>query len=425
MMSCGLWFPEISYLQKQSFIYFGITSYANKKMVKKIIVFSFLILLTLFAFGQKRLPIIKATNKKAIISEGEGSFERNGWFLDPMAKLDIFTTNKSKKAKWVTFKTDIDSIKIKLKAGQKFDFIVLLNGKDSCYTRLQSPALITKYAKQKKATHDTIPFELTAYSNLKIKAIVNSKDTLDLKFDSGAGGLLLTYETIEKKTHLLDNQDDKTKPDFDNLPSFNRLQLGNLIWDSLTVYPVALSGHGTDGRFGWDLFDGRIVEIDYDNNRFIIHSKLPKKPKGYSKLPIEYTHTLFCINATLKNKGIAYPNRFLFDNGYQRTIMLDSVLMAEQNFPKDLKVIKKVIMKNGRGQEIPVITVNNEQLIVGEYTLFDIPTQKLTGNNPARFKTHILGNEVLKRFNTILDFQNDCVYLKKNSLWNMEYKEKS
>lgn len=394
-------------------------------MLKKNI---FALLLTLcgaYMFAQKPLTIIKATNKKATITEGEGNFEESAWYLDPAAKPDVFTTNKSKKAKWITFKTDIDCLKVKLKAGQKYDFVVLLNGKDSCFTRLQSPALITKYAQQKKVTHDTIPFVLTAYSNMKIKAILNEKDTLQLNFDTGADGIFLTYDAIEKKTHLLDNQKDKLEKNYDYLPSLNHISIGNLAWDNLTIFARSLSGHETDGLFGWDFFNGRIVEIDYDNRRLIIHSKLEKKPKGYSKIPIEYTHTLFCINGTLKNKGKAYPNRFLFDSGYQRTMMLDSVLMAEQHFPKDLPIIKKVIMKNSRGHEIPVITVNNEQLHLGDYTLFDVPAQKLSSANPARFKTHILGNEVLKRFNTILDFQNDCIYLKKNSLWEVEYKEKS
>ena len=78
-------------------------------------------------------------------------------------------------------------------------------------------------------------------------------------------------------------------------------------------------------------------------------------------------------------------------------------------------------MKNGQGKEIPVITVNNEKLNLGMETLLDIPVQLLATGNPARFKTHILGNEVLKRFNTILDFQHNVVYLKANTLFNLPY----
>jgi hypothetical protein len=62
-------------------------------------------------------------------------------------------------------------------------------------------------------------------------------------------------------------------------------------------------------------------------------------------------------------------------------------------------------------------------LFLGNVCLNDVPVQLLATSNPAQFKTHILGNEVLKRFNTILDFQENKVYLKPNLLWNDPYTE--
>lgn len=361
------------------------------------------------SFAQKSLPLIKASSATALIIEGEN--DRYNWHLSPETKPDVHTITKSVKPKWIRFYTDIDSIKVKLKPGERFDFIVLLNSKDSCYTRLESLPL-KNYSGQKPATHDTIPFVLTEFNNLKVKAILNNADTLDLKFDSGTTGLLLTNETIKNKTHLPNTTINN-----------NSLKIGNQTWDSLEIYPVELSGQGTDGRFGWDLFDGKVVEIDYDKNYFIVHSKLQAISKEYSKFAIEYTHTLFCIQGILQMKSKKYKSRFLFDNGYQRTIMLDTSIMNEQHYPKDLQVIKKVIMKNGQGKEIPVITVNNEKLILGKEELLNIPVQLMTMSNPARFTTHILGNEVLKRFNTILDFQNNFVYLKLNNLVDLPYKD--
>ncbi len=375
----------------------------------KTITFLFSLFSTYFLHAQNTIPVIKANSKNAFIKEADD--DRQNWYLNPKVKPDVYTINKSVRPKWVQFHTDIDSIKIRLKPGQKFDFIVLLDNKDSCYTRIESGPL-KNYSRQEPAAHDTIPFTLTEYNNIKLKAVLNKQDTLDLKFDSGTTGLLLTNDAIKNKTHLTNTDS-----------AVNRLEIDNLAWDGLLVYPVELSGQGTDGRFGWDLFDGKIVEIDYDKNIFIVHTKLPAISKAYSKLEIEYTHTLFCIRGKLQIKNKKYKSRFLFDNGYQRTIMLDTLIMHEQNYPKDLQVIKKVIMKNGQGKEIPVLTVNNERLNLGKEVLLDIPVQLLATGNPARFKTHILGNEVLKRFNTILDFQNNFVYLKKDSLFDLPYKD--
>jgi len=375
----------------------------------KILIIVPVLFITYFSFAQNKVLIIKANSKRAFIIEGEN--DRHNWNLSPETKLDIYTITKIVKPKWIKFYTDIDSIKVKIKPNENFDFIVLLNNKDSCHTRIESLP-VKNYSHQKPVTHDTIPFILTEFNNVKIKAILNKTDTLNLMFDSGTTGLLLTNDAIKNKTHLANNTS-----------TSNTLQIGNLAWYRLPVYPVELSGQGTDGRFGWDLFDGKIVEIDYDKSIFIVHTKPPETGKAYSKFNMEYMHTLFCIQADLQIKNKKYKNRFLFDNGYQRTIMLDTLLMNEQDYPRDLEVIKKVIMKNGQGKEIPVITVNNERLNLGKQELFNIPVQLMSGANPARFKTHILGNEVLKRFNTILDFQNNFVYLKPNSLMDLPYKD--
>jgi hypothetical protein len=368
-----------------------------------------LLFITCFSLAQKKILLIKANSKKAYFIEEEDG--RHNWNLSPETKLDIYTITKTLKPKWIRFYTDIDSIKVKIKPNESVDFIVLLNNKDSCRTRIECPP-VKNYSNQNPETHDTIKFTLTEFNNIKIKAVLNKADTLNLMFDSGTTGLLLTNDAIRNKTHLASN----TNAD-------NTLSIGNLSWDSLQVYPVELSGQGTDGRFGWDLFDGKIVEIDYDKSIFIVHSKLSGINKEYSKFNIEYTHTLFCIQGELQIKNKKYKNRFLFDNGYQRTAMLDTMLMNEQNYPRDLEVIKKVIMRNGQGKEIPVITVNNERLNLGNQELLNVPVQLMATANPARFKTHILGNEVLKRFNTILDFQNNLVYLKPNSLIGLPYKD--
>lgn len=94
----------------------------------------------------------------------------------------------------------------------------------------------------------------------------------------------------------------------------------------------------------------------------IVHKLLPKTGKEYSEFPKEYMYSLFCFDGELQIKNKKYRICFLFDNGYQRTIMLDTLLTHEQNHPKDLEVIKKVVLHNAQGKHIPVYTVNNERL---------------------------------------------------------------
>jgi hypothetical protein len=76
-------------------------------------------------FAQENLPTIKATSKIMDIRDGD-NFRKGAWTITPDIRPDVYTT--SSLGKTVTFYTDKDSIKVKIKATTKFDFIVLLNG---------------------------------------------------------------------------------------------------------------------------------------------------------------------------------------------------------------------------------------------------------------------------------------------------------
>jgi hypothetical protein len=48
--------------------------------------------------------------------------------------------------------------------------------------------------------------------------------------------------------------------------SDNDFAIGGLEWQHEKIYPIETTGHGCEGMFGWDAFDGKVVEIDYDKN---------------------------------------------------------------------------------------------------------------------------------------------------------------
>lgn len=106
-----------------------------------------LTLLVLFIFissltAQQTLPIIKAHSKLVDIKMGNRLSEGQ-WTIMPELKPDVlFTSNVGET---VTFFTDLDSISVKVSKGTKFDFIILLNEKDSAYTQVayKEPYLTT------------------------------------------------------------------------------------------------------------------------------------------------------------------------------------------------------------------------------------------------------------------------------------------
>lgn len=81
--------------------------------------------------AQKELPIIKATSTQVVIRE-DSPLRKSAWTIVPEANPDVYTTS----AKKVTFYTDIDSISFTINPNEQYDFVILLNEKDSANTRI-------------------------------------------------------------------------------------------------------------------------------------------------------------------------------------------------------------------------------------------------------------------------------------------------
>jgi hypothetical protein len=268
---------------------------------------------------------------------------------------------------------------------------------------------------QKIAVSDTIPFKMNGYNNMYVKAIFNNTDTLNLNFDTGTTELVLINSVLKDKI--------KSAPKLYN--TVYNLKIGNTNYQT-KVYDAQLTAQETDGRFGWDLFKGKVVELNYDKNIMVVHSELPKsttKGNKYAKLNLEFFKELPLITSSIEQNGVINKDLFLFDSGYQKTAMLDNDLLQQGKFPvAKMTVIKKVIMRGAQGNEIPVITSNLDILRIDKYKLKNVPVQQITTNKPFRNKNiHILGNDVLKRFNVFIDLKDNIVYLKSNHFYKTEF----
>jgi hypothetical protein len=89
--------------------------------------------------AQQKRPIIKATSKTVDIKDGY-VIQKGIWNLSPEVKPDRYHALQPAIEREITFYTDKDSISFQVKPGQHYDFIILLNGKDSCYTQITMEA---------------------------------------------------------------------------------------------------------------------------------------------------------------------------------------------------------------------------------------------------------------------------------------------
>src|SRR5690242_1702899 len=99
------------------------------------------LLITLFAallgYGQQGLPIIKANSKVVDIKDGD-DFQKGRWNISPEVKPDVYYVERFKGHKKVSFITDIDSISFDVEPEKTYNFIILLNNKDTAYTQFST-----------------------------------------------------------------------------------------------------------------------------------------------------------------------------------------------------------------------------------------------------------------------------------------------
>jgi hypothetical protein len=113
----------------------------------------YIIAFTIATFGygcvkaQSMLPLIKATEKTVNIKDGT-VFQKAIWTLSPDIRPDVYNVLESDAENKITFYTDIDSISFVVKPGESFDFLIVLNDTDTCYTQIRSIQKETIHAKQ-------------------------------------------------------------------------------------------------------------------------------------------------------------------------------------------------------------------------------------------------------------------------------------
>ncbi|MCB0279957.1 MAG: hypothetical protein KDD94_10660, partial [Calditrichaeota bacterium] len=122
------------------------------------------------------MPLIHA-NSGSVDVEEDGIFLKGIWNLSPAVRPDVYGIMRSNKTKRVTFFTDMDSISFMVSASSVYDFIILLNERDSCYTRIMiiDPLPVRSDAEMP----ETIAFELGEDNFIHLPVSVNGSQPLD------------------------------------------------------------------------------------------------------------------------------------------------------------------------------------------------------------------------------------------------------
>jgi hypothetical protein len=251
-------------------------------------------------------------------------------------------------------------------------------------------------------------------------------DSLNFILDTGSGGISLDSATCER-LKIKTEPSDRTIRGIAGIRTVRfiynqKLHLPRLDVDSLNFhvndYEILTSAYGEqiDGIIGYSFLSRYIVKIDYDSSKIHVYSKgTMKYPRGGFLLrPILSTLPIQLAKISDENNIVS---RFYFDTGAGLCLLLSNDFVEDSSL---LSKKKKPVLTQGEGlggkMEMKLTTVKEFRL--GPYRFKKVPTYIFedTYNVTAYpYLGGLIGNDILRRFNVILNYERRDIYLQPNS----------
>jgi len=273
----------------------------------------------------------------------------------------------------------------------------------------------------------SFPFRQFSGGVILIKATVNdNKDSLNFILDTGSGGISLDSQTVSQ-LKIQNELSDKTIRGIAgirkvNFAYNNTLRLPGLRVDSLNFhindYDILTSVYGEhiDGIIGYSFFNRYIVKINYDSLLVQVYSKGSMKyPKGgYLLKPL-------LVNLLIQSARITDAQdrtaRFYFDTGAGLCLLLSKDFVEDSTlFSSKRKKVSTQVEGLGGKKQMELTTVRNFRL--GPYRFKRVPAYIFEDEfnvTSYPYLGGLIGNDLLRRFNVILNYEKRDIYITPNS----------
>lgn len=260
----------------------------------------------------------------------------------------------------------------------------------------------------------------------------NFPDSLNFVFDTGSGGISLDSLTATY-LNLKTEKSDKTIRgiggikivDFANghFLRFKGMQTPLLDFH-INDYELLTSVYGIkiDGIIGYSFLRRYIVRLDYDNLMLEVYSPGTfKYPRGGYLLKPSFS-TLPLQMATLNDDRVI-TSRFIFDTGAGLSFLLS------KDFVDDSTVFRKsrkfyATQAEGLGGKRQMEISVAKEVKIGPYKFKRVPVHVFEDDyNVTSYPLlgGLVGNDILRRFNVILNYPEQSIHIKPNSHYNESF----
>lgn len=256
--------------------------------------------------------------------------------------------------------------------------------------------------------------------------IDNLTDTLNFVLDTGSGGISLDSATAEEKKFVA-IKSNRTIRGIAGMRTVaftygHSLKFPGMQTDSLAFhindYDLLTSVYGMkiDGIIGYSFLRRYIIKIDYDNQVLEIYSpgtfKYPRG--GYLMKP---TFSTLPQPLLTVEDGIQLINRFIFDTGAGLCFLLSKDFIDDSLLLKKHKKLYPTQAEGLGGKKLMDVTVL-KSISIGPYKFRKVPIYIFDDEfNVTSYPEMggLIGNDLLRRFNVILNYPSQTIHLKPNT----------
>jgi hypothetical protein len=252
------------------------------------------------------------------------------------------------------------------------------------------------------------------------------EDSLNFILDTGSGGISLDSATVEK-FGITPAPSELTILGIAGIRKVSfvysqKLRLPGLTVDSLNFHVnnydilTAVYGEKIDGIIGYSVLNRYIFHINYDSLKINVYSNgRIKYPRGgYLFEPV--LRTLPVQEARIKD-AVATQSRFLFDIGAGLCLMLSKEFVEDSSF-LDKKRVLFAKEAEGVGGKVDMHMTVIKEVRIGPYRFRNVPVFIFDDKyniTSYPYLNGILGNDLLRRFNLILNYARREFYMIPNS----------
>lgn len=185
-------------------------------------------------------------------------------------------------------------------------------------------------------------------------------------------------------------------------------------------------GVDIEGIIGADIFKAYRISINYDTKTIKLSPSSPAAPRNYEAIPLEVYRNKPYINSIIElSDTTSVPVKLLIDTGAGLALLLHTdthpdLALPDEVIPGEVGIGLGGTIAGflGRVKKLPI--GSHDLQLSGVVTNFqelnsDLETSQLNARNG------IIGNQILRRFQVILDYPQGKLYLKPNKRYKQKF----